>query len=237
MALPIVAAPEFEATIPSTGQKIFFRPFLVKEEKSLYMALEGGEQNEIVNAVTNVLTSCIKSDVDVSKLSYFDIEYLFLKLRSKSVGEEVTLRFRHGGNDPECKHVTEVVVNLDDVELQKDEDHTDKVMVTDSIGVKLKYPTLDTAKNASNLDMKNIGTVFEFIADSIEYVFDQENIYEDSTREERREWVESLNQSQFEKITGFFNTMPKLSKDIEYKCEACGKDEKITIEGLQGFFV
>lgn len=236
MALPILSAPEFEATIPSTGQHIFFRPFLVKEEKTLYMALEGGEQREIINAVTNVLASCIKSDVDVNKLSYFDIEYLFLKLRSKSVGEEVTLRFRHGGNNPECKHIQEVVVNLDDVELEKNEEHSDKIMITDTVGLKLRYPTLATAEKASKLDMKDVSTVFDFVADSVEYIYDEENVYDDSTQEEVRQWIEGLSQKQFEKIITFFNTMPKLSKNIEYRCEACGKEEKITIEGLQGFF-
>lgn len=237
MALPIIAAPEFEATIPSTGQRIFFRPFLVKEEKALYIALEGGESREIINSVTNVLKSCIKTEIDVSKLSYFDVEYLFLKLRAKSVGDIVTLRFKHGGESPECKHIQEIPLNLDQVELERDETHTDKIMVTDTVGVKLKYPTLSIAEKTGNIDMTNINNVFNFITDSIEYVFDNDTVYEGSTSKEIKDWLETLSQKQFEKIMEFFNTMPKLKKTITYTCTACSKEESVTVEGLQGFFV
>jgi len=236
MALPKIASPEFEATIPSTGQKVFFRPFLVKEEKALYMAMEGNEQNEIINAVVKVLSACIREDVDVASLSYFDIEYLFLKLRAKSVGDVVTLRFRHGGEDPACKHVQEVPIDLDKVELERTEGHTDKIMITDDVGIKLKYPSLDTARRLGNLNTNNLDDVFEFLTDSVEYIFDKEQVYEDTTKPEIKEWLEDLGQKQFEKVMNFFNTMPKLRQKLVYKCDKCGKEEKITIEGLQGFF-
>jgi len=236
MALPQIAAPEFEATIPSTGQNIFFRPFLVKEEKALYMAMEGGEQGEIINAVVNVLSACIKDDIDVNTLSYFDIEYLFLKLRAKSVGDVVTLRFRHGGEEPECRHVQEINIDLDKVELERYDDHTDKVMITEDVGVKLKYPNLDSARQLGGLNTNNLDDVFTFLTDSVEYIFDKETVYEDNTKSDIKDWLENLNQNQFEKIMSFFNTMPKLVKELSYTCDACGKEESIKIEGLQGFF-
>jgi hypothetical protein len=238
MNLPIINSPEFEAKIPSTGQEIFFRPFKVKEEKVLFMAMEGGEQKEIINAVTNVLSACItKGDVDIPSLAYFDIEYLFLKLRSKSVGEVVTLRFKHGNPDSECKHVQEYRLNLDEVQLKNADNLDDKIMLTDKIGVKLKYPNLQLAQKLGSLDMTKIDNVFGFIADSVEYIFDDENVYEETSRDDIKDWLENLDQAQFDKIMEFFNDMPKLSHSFTYACEKCGKEEKVHLEGLQSFFV
>ena len=230
MALPAISTPEFFDVIPSTKEEIKYRPFLVGEEKNLLIALEGQEQKEISNAILKVLEDCIISDVDITKLATFDIEYMFLKIRGKSVGEVLTVRMGH--QDSECTHKTEVQVNLDDIkvvgEVKKSE-----VMITDDIGVKLRYPTL---KSVMNMRGDDADSMFTMICENIEYLYDKEQIYSDFTLQEIEEWVGKLNKSQFNKITEFFESIPKLSHDIKWTCPKCGEEETITLEGLQSFF-
>lgn len=236
MALPILNTPEFEATIPSTKQKIFFRPFLVKEEKLLFMALQGGESSEIYNAVRNILQACIvKGDVDVDSLATFDVEYLFLKLRGKSVGEEIELNLRHSDNS-ECKHVYKYALNVDAIEVQFAEDHSDKVMITDTVGIKFKYPSFNTLSKMQGFDANNMDSLLSLIASAIECIFDDEQVYDQNSEQELVNFMESLNQNQFAKITGFFNTLPKLAHTIEWKCPKCDTQEKVVLEGLDSFF-
>ena len=236
MALPILNTPEFEATIPSTKQKIFFRPFLVKEEKLLFMALQGGESSEIYNAVRNILEACIiKGDVDVESLATFDVEYLFLKLRGKSVGEEIELNLRHRG-DNECKHVHKYALNVDLIEVEFAEDHSNKIMLTDTVGIKFKYPSFSTISKMQNFDANNMDSLLSLIAGSVDCIFDADQVYDQNSEQELVGFLESLNQSQFAKITHFFNTLPKLSHTIEWECPACGAKEKVVLEGLDSFF-
>ena len=234
MSLPVINAPEFEAKVPSSGQKIFFRPFLVKEEKALYVAMEGGQQSEMVNTVSKVIQNCITSekDINVSELAYFDLEYLFLKLRSKSVGEVVDLKFKHVSK-PDCPGITPVSVKLDDIEVTFSDDHTDKIMITDEVGIKLKYPTISSV---SNIEGQDIDSIFDYVVDSIDYIYDQEKIYEETSKKELKEFIENLSQEQFGKVMNFFNTLPKLTKTITFNCAECGEEETIVVEGLQGFF-
>lgn len=230
MALPAIITPEFFDVIPSTKEEIKYRPFLVGEEKNLLIALEGQEQKEISNAILKVLKDCIISDVDITKLATFDIEYMFLKIRGKSVGEVLTVQMGH--QDSECNHKTELQVNLDDIkvvgEVKKSE-----VMITDDIGVKLRYPTL---KSVMNMKGDDADSMFTMICENIEYLYDKEQIYSDFTLQEIEEWVGKLNKNQFNKITEFFESIPKLSHDIKWTCPKCGEEETITLEGLQSFF-
>lgn len=236
MALPILSAPEFETTIPSTGQTIFFRPFLVKEEKVLFMALQGGESKEIHNAVKNILGACVKTEgVDVSKLAMFDIEFLFLKLRGKSVGENIELNMSHR-NNPECNHIQKVVVNLDSIDVIFPDDHKDTVMLTDDVGIKFKYPSLETVDKMQSFNGESMDSIINVIAESVHSIFDSENVHDQFTVKEAVDFLEALNQAQFANVTAFFNNLPKLSHTIEWKCTECGVEEKVLIEGLDSFF-
>jgi hypothetical protein len=230
MTLPAISTPEFFDVIPSTKEEIIYRPFLVGEEKNLLIALEGKEQKEISNAIIKVLKDCILSDIDITKLATFDIEYMFLKIRGKSVGEVITVRVGHQESD--CKHKTELQVNLDDIkvvgEIKKSE-----VMINDDVGVKLRYPTL---KSVMNMKGDDADSMFTMICENIECLYDKDNMYSDFTLQEIEEWVGKLNKNQFNKITEFYESIPKLSHDITWKCPECGEEETIKLEGLQSFF-
>ena len=232
MALPALSSPEFITEIPSTKQKIKFRPFLVREEKILYMALEGKDNTEILNAVITVLTNCILTpNIDISKLATFDIEYLFLQLRGKSVGESIEIVLRH--TDSECKESVNVAVNLDDIKVQG-EISDGKIMLTDDVGIKLKYPH---AEDLTRIERVAEGrNVFDSIAYIVDYIYDKETVYNDYSIGEISEWLEQLNQEQFNKIINFMNNMPRLSHTIEWTCNVCGEKETIVLEGLQSFF-
>lgn len=229
MSLPSLSVPEFQTEIPSTGEKIKYRPFLVKEEKILLMAMEGQDQQEIASAVLNLLESCILSDVDVESLATFDIEYLFAKIRGKSVGEVIDVKVKH--QEGECLHVEDVQINLDEIKVEGTTSDGN-IMLTDDIGVKLKYPTYKTVLGTT----EDADSVFGIIESCIEFVFDKDNVYSDFTTAELRAWIEGLNQSQFLKITEFFESIPKMSHTVEWTCSECGKTETITFEGLQSFF-
>lgn len=230
MALPSIATPEFVTKIPSTGEKIKYRPFLVKEEKILLMAMEGNDQKEIELAIKKILTNCILQDIDVNKLAMFDMEYLFLQLRGKSVGEVIDLAVTH--LDGECQHRTDIQVNIDDIQIQN-LDQEKKIILTDDVGVMMKYPTM---QEAMSVDGDNTEAVFEILSKSVDYVFDAENVYSDFTEAEIVEWINGLNQTQFQKVLNFFENMPKLSYDVSWKCKECGQDDTITLEGIQSFF-
>ena len=233
--LPVINTPEFETTLPSNGKKIKYRPFLVKEEKVLFMALEGGDIGEISNAVTRVINACTNDAINAEELAYFDVEHLFLQLRSKSVGEVVELNLRHV--EGECNHITPYVIKIDDIKVEKKPGHTNKIQLTDQVGVKLKYPTLKSQSKVHSVEeLNNLEKLLEFIADSIDVVYDQNNVYENFTSQEAKTFVEGLNKQQFEKIMDFYITMPKLSHTIKYTCAKCNKEEKIRLEGLSSFF-
>lgn len=230
MALPSLSTPEFQTVIPSTGETISYRPFLVKEEKILLMAMEGNDQKEIEIAIKKILSNCILQDIDVNKLAMFDMEYLFLQLRGKSVGEVIDLSVTH--LDSECKHRTDIKVNIDNIKIQN-LDQEKKVMLTDDVGVMMKYPTMQEAMGVSG---ENTEAVFEILSKSVDYVFDAENVYSDFTEAEIVEWINGLNQTQFQKILAFFESMPKLSHEVSWKCKECKEEDTITLEGIQSFF-
>jgi len=246
MALPKFNNPIFELTLPSTGQSVKYRPFLVKEQKLLLIALEGNNQNEVLTAIKQIVGNCAIDDIDPSKIALFDLEYFFMRLRSKSIGESIDLRLRHptgfNSNNEECDHMTPISVDLLGVEVEKLEDHTDKIILDDEtgIGVKLKYPNVDMAiatnKTIEGKNQMDIAT--DAIINSIEYIFDKETVYkkEDSTKKELVEFIENLTQDQYLKLTKFFETMPKLKHKVEWTCKKCGCRDDVTLEGLSNFF-
>lgn len=230
MALPSLTAPEFFTKIPSTGKEIKYRPFLVKEEKILLMALEGNDQDEITNAIITILGNCLEEELDVNKLATFDVEYLFLKLRGKSVGEVIELRMSHAAGD--CKHRTDVEINIDDINVTKERPE-DKIQLTDEIGIKLRYAGVNDLKG---IDPESSEDLFKLITNCIEFIYDNENVYSDFTREEIAEWLEQLSSEQFKKVTDFFENAPKLRHDITWTCPECGKEDSMVLEGLTSFF-
>lgn len=232
MSLPVMVTPEFETTIPSTDKNIKFRPFLVKEEKILFMALQGQDPNEMSNAVKRVLQNCIlTNNVDVDSLSTFDLEYLFLRLRAKSVGEVIELRLKH--RDGECNYVHMHELNLEDVKVKFDNDLDNKVQLSDQVGIVLKYPTVDSTQTANN----DMDAMMDFVAGCVEMIYDSDKVYEDFSKEEVKQFLESLNGTQFKKVKDFFNKVPKLAHDIEWECPQCGKKDRVHLEGLASFFM
>lgn len=228
MALPVVSTPEFETEIPSSKKKIKFRPFLVKEEKLLYFALESKETNDIINSIKKIFENCILTDFKFDELAFFDFEYLFLMLRAKSVGESIELNLKHDIEG--CGNINKVTVDIDDIKVQVNEEHSDKFMLDDNIGVKMRYPTIESISKLGEQDS------FSLIRDSIEFVYDQENVYDEFSKEEMESFLDSLGKAHFEKIMEFFSTMPKLKHEVTYICKKCGAKETVVLEGLQSFF-
>jgi hypothetical protein len=246
MALPKFNNPIFELTLPSTGQAVKYRPFLVKEQKILLLALEGNDQKDILTAIKQIVGNCAIDEVDPSKIALFDLEYFFMRLRAKSIGETIDLRLRHptgkNSDNEECDHMTPSTLALLEVEVQKTDEHTDKIILDEEtgIGVKLKYPNVDmaiaSAKTGEGKNQMDIAT--DAIINSIEYIFDKETVYkkEDSTKKELIEFVENLTQDQYVKLTKFFESMPKLKHKVEWTCGKCGCRDDVTLEGLSNFF-
>ena len=229
MSLPKLNTPVYEAILPSTEKVIKFRPFLVKEEKVLLTAMEDGSQTALMNAIKTILKNCVQGKINVDRLPLFDIEYLFLKLRSKSVGEisEIGLKC----TDTECGGVNQISINMDEIEVNKPEGHNRKIMISDEIGVMMSYPVIKTAGITEEDGL-------EIVKDCIEMVFTEEETHErDSfTKKELDEFIDSMDTKQFGKIKEFFDTMPKLQHTINYKCEKCGEDKEVTLQGLDSFF-
>ena len=199
------------------------------------MAQEGKDKNEIQRAVINILEECIKTPITIEDLPLFDIEWLFIQLRSKSVGEVIDLKIKHVENK-ECLHLNPVEVNLEELEMTKDPKHTNIINITDDIGVTMRYPSLKLVgdKNPEGLDST---AVFNLICDCVLNVFDKDQVYNDFTKEEIDKFVGDLDQKQLLKFMEFFKTMPKIEHTIKYKCEKCGQDVEHKLSGLVDFFI
>ena len=238
MPLPKIATPVYELELPSTGKTIEYRPFLVKEEKVLVIALESEDTKQITTAIKNVIKNCIKTKgVKVEELPTFDIEYLFLNIRGKSVGEEIEVNVTCP-DDGETQ--VPVTINLDDIEVQKNDEHTNRIKVDDSIMMEMKYPSLDQfIKNNFDFNDKNaMDQSFELIATCIDKIFTEDEVWavEDCSKKEIVDFLEQMNSSQFKEIEKFFETMPKLSHSITVKNPKTKKENVVVIEGLAGFF-
>jgi len=238
MPLPKIATPTYELVLPSNNKTIKYRPFLVKEEKLLVLALESEDSKQITNAIKAVLSSCIKTrGVKVETLPTFDIEYLFLNIRGKSVGEviEVNLYAPDDG-------VTSVPVeiNIDDIQVNKDENHTNKIQLDDTLMMEMRYPSLDQFID-NNFDVGgevNLEKSFELIAASIETVYNDEEVWSasDCTKKELVAFLEQMNTVQFKKVEKFFETMPKLSHEVTFINPKTKKENTVLLEGLTSFF-
>jgi len=236
MALPKLGYPTYELELPSTGKTVKYRPFLVKEEKVLLLALESQDEKQVTNAVKDLLKNCVISRIKVDQLPSFDLEFLFLKIRAASIGEEITLTVTCL-DDNETK--VEANININEIEVFKPEGHDPKIMFDDTTGIVMKYPSMKQFIEREFLqkDMKT-DEVYDFIADSIDQIFDDEEVYDSTTttKKEFRTFVDSMTTKQFEKVQKFYETSPKLSHKFTVINPNTGKDSEYTIEGLQSFF-
>lgn len=237
MPLPKPPVPTYELELPSTGKTIKYRPFLVSEEKILLMAMESEDEKQITTAVKDIVKSCvITKGIRIEELASFDIEYLFLNIRGKSVGEEVKMNITCSDDNE-----TEVEYNLDlsTIRVQKDKNHTNKIMLDDSTGIVMKYPGVDQFIQ-TQIMMKSLNAeeVFDIIVDSVYQIFSGEEVYEAKTtpKKEIENWLGGLTSKQFEKIKEFFATMPKLSHTFKITNPNTDVESEYTIEGLVNFF-
>ena len=238
MPLPKIATPTYELELPSTGKTIKFRPFLVKEEKLLVLALESDDTKEITNAIKAVLKDCIQTrGIKVENLPTFDIEYLFLNIRGKSVGEDIEVSVLCP-DDGET--YAEVEINIDDIKVTKDDGHTKQIKLDETLMMEMKYPSLDQfVKNNFNFDEgSQVDQSFELIASCVEKVYSADEAWtsEDFTKKEINEFLGSMNSAQFKQIETFFTTMPKLSHEVEVVNPKTKKKGTVTLEGLASFF-
>jgi hypothetical protein len=236
MALPKLNTPTYELEIPSTDEKIKYRPFLVKEEKILMMAMEADENKEIVNAVKEIVHSCTFEKLDIANLPMFDIEYIFLNIRAKSVGETSKLKVLC---QDDGKTYADLELNLSEVKVQVGEDHTNKVELSDDMGMIMTYPTLESFINLglTNITPKNM---LEVIGSCILQIYEEkgEKVYDpkDQTKKELTEFLESFTTQQFQDVQKFFDTMPKLKHEVEVTNPKTKKKNKIVLQGLSDFF-
>jgi hypothetical protein len=238
MPLPKIATPTYELELPSTGETIQYRPFLVKEEKLLVIALESEDTKQITTAIKTVIKNCIiTKNIKVESLPTFDIEYLFLNIRGKSVGEELEVNIICP-DDGETQ--VPVKINLDDIQVQKDEEHSNRIKLDSSIMMEMKYPSLDQfIKNNFDFDNKNaMDQSFELIGSCIDKIFTEDEVWSasDVTKKEIGEFLESMNSSQFKDIEKFFETMPKLSHTIKVTNPNTQVESEVVLEGLASFF-
>ena len=236
MALPKVNTPTYELAVPSTDEKIKYRPFLVKEEKILLIAMEAQEQSGILNAVKDIVKSCTFDKFDVNRAPIFDIEYIFLNIRAKSVGEVSTVNLRCP-DDNETFVQTEI--DLTTVNVQITEGHTNKIELTDEMGIIMQYPTLDSFTDSTTVI--NASNMLDVIASCVSQIYDKkgEDVYDakDSTKQEIVDFLESLNSKQFLEIQKFFDTMPKLTHTVNIENPETKVKSDITLTGLNDFFV
>ena len=242
MPLPIVATPTYELTLPSNKKTIKYRPFLVKEEKILILAMESGNTKDITNAVKNTLKDCILTrGIKIDSLPSFDIEYLFLNIRAKSVGESVDLIITCP-DDNETQ--VDVAVNIDEIEVVIPENHTSEIKVDGNITIKMKYPSLQEFID-NNFDFsgqtgskETIDKSFDIVASCVDMVYTKDESWSaaDVTKKELIEWLQTFDSNQFKGIEDFFNTMPKLSHTLTVKNPKTGVENEIVLEGLSSFF-
>jgi len=236
MALPVLTTPTYELVVPSTDRKLKYRPFLVKEEKILLMAMESGENNQIIQAVKEIVSECTFNQIDLGNSPMFDIEYIFLQIRGKSVGEISNLKLL-------CKDdgetYADVKIDLNDIQVSVDEEHTNKIELTDEMGMIMTYPTIDSfmTTGITKIDSSNM---LEVIATCILQIYDKkgEEVFEakDQTVKELNDFIEQLSSTQFKDIQKFFDTMPKLQHVVTVKNPKTKVENQVLLSGLNDFF-
>ena len=232
MALPKINTVLYDLELPSSGKKVEYRPFLVKEEKILLTALEGGEEKDMAKAMKQIITQCVTSEkFNINKLAMIDLEYLFLNIRGKAVGDISTISFEH-----ECGETIKLDVDLSKVEIVKDKNTSDLVNITDDVMIRLRPPSIDNIVGAANKNQ--IDLVMEIVRECLVEIIQGDDVFsaQDHTKEELDEFLNSLSSGQFQKVQTYYESLPKMKQDIEYTCPKCEKTETETLEGLASFF-
>ena len=227
MALPTLSVPTFDVDVYSTKEKIRMRPFLVKEEKILILAAESNQRSDMIRAMQQVVSSCSDGKIDAEKLPFFDLQNIFIKLRSQSIGKDSEFNLICG----ECSHKTPMTLDLESIELKTHPNHTNKIMINDEIGVLMKYPTAETLSN-EDLPM------FDLVVSCVDKIFTKEEVHNASEEgyEEVAKFIDSLTNEQFEKIVEFFLTAPKIFHSIDYTCPKCQTENNVVVDGVENFF-
>lgn len=242
--LPKIDVPLYEITLPLSGKKIKIRPFLVKEEKILLMAMETDDDDAVLLAIKQIVTNCCIGEIDVDELPILDLEYIFLQLRARSIGEIIDLQYRcnnnvrveENGEPKKCGHIIKLSFNALEIQPEVDEKHDKKIQLTQKLGLVMKYPDFKIIENVKNL--KETEAITRTIIGCIDYIYDDESVYyaKDTSVEELIDFVDSLTAEQFSKLQDFFDTIPKMKKNLKFKCVKCGYEEEIILEGIQSFF-
>lgn len=236
MTLPIINAPEYRLNIPSTDEEIRYRPFLVKEEKLLLIAQETGTDKATYEAIRNIIKSCCLDPVDINKLPLFDMEYIFLNIRAKSVGETVKIKVKCPDDE---KTEVEIEVDLTTIKVEMDETHDARLQLTDDIGVLMMYPSFETVSKQQNVkEGQETQQLFHMISSCMYQIWQGEETFDamDYTEKERLTFLESLSHTQFEKLQVFFETMPTLKHDVDVTNPKTNVTSKITLQGINAFF-
>jgi hypothetical protein len=238
MALPMMNTPTYNLVVPSSGVNVKFRPFLVKEEKALLIAQQSEDLMVMVDTLKGVIKTCVLDSIDVNKLATFDIEYMFTQIRAKSVGEIIELIFpcdNDHGEDNEKARV-KVSIDLTTLDVEKQPDHNNKIDLFGDVGVMMKYPTIDVMRKLDDND--SIDNIFDVVAMSIDYIYQGDEIFyaKEQKHAELLQFLNNLTSEQFVKIQNFFDTMPRIKKQIEYTCPVCQKEHRKMLEGMQSFF-
>ena len=240
MALPKIDTPVYDLDLPLSKKHIRFRPFLVKEQKNLLMAMEADDKETIERNIRQVLTNCTMTEgFDVDSLPVIDVEYYFINLRARSVGEIVENKYicTNEVDGVQCSNKMETKFNLLDITVDINPNAKDIIQLTDKISIKLKYPEFSLIDKLKQKETA-VDIAFEVVVDSIEYIFDGEQYYHanETSKEELMQFIESLSQEQFSKLEEFFDNLPKMNRKVEMKCSKCGFDHTISMEGLESFF-
>lgn len=238
MALPVQNTPIYTTVIPSTKESIKFRPFLVKEQKTLLLAQQSEDINVMADTLKDVIRLCVKSNIDVEKLAIFDLEYIFSQIRAKSVGENVELLFSCDDCTDEKARV-KISIDLTKLKVETDPLHQTKLDLFDDVGIVMKYPSINVLNVLEKYGVDaEIDLVFDIVCQCIDYIYDSKEVYraDEQTKEELTTFVNNLTTDQFNKIESFFETMPKLRQKVNYTCPMCSKEHNKVLEGLNSFF-
>jgi len=240
MALPMMTAPTYNMVVPSTEASVRFRPMLVKEEKALLIAQQSEDPAVMIETLKGVIKSCVLDTIDVEKLATFDLEYMFMHIRGKSVGESIELSLTcdedHG--EQNNKAVVNYTINIEDIKVVKNSEHKNKVHLYGDVGVVMKYPSVQDLKKMQETDDDDLDRIFDIMAVAIDYIYDGNQIYhaKEQKHEELLAFLGNLTSDQFIKVQKFFETMPKLSYTAKYECPVCHKKNERILEGIQSFF-
>jgi len=235
MALPVVNSNRYSTKLPSTGLDIEYRPYLVKEEKIMMVAMESKDNQAIIRAMKDVAQACVLSDINIDSLTSFDLEWIFLQLRSKSVGESAKVQLKCKEED--CNTRTEVDIKLDEVSLTEIAENK-VIELTDTIGLVMKYPTLVDMEGQDEETLKTTEGAFDVVIKCLETIYDADNAYSviEEKHEDVRDFLDSLSSAQFKKIVDWIANTPSLVKNVEWNCTSCGKPNELELRGLQSFF-